>query len=217
MNEHKVIYKRCFITLLILIAIYGAYTGGVKQKENNNSNFEKVTSDEFMPADNITFNNSDGDSCNTESKDSNDKVISYEDFMNIKINSSYEDIKNIIGEGKEISSSEISGIKTTIYEWDGKGISNITLTLQNGKLTSKTQLGLKPMNANITLDKYNKINNGMSYEDVKEILGEGQLITESSLMNNTSYIYSYINEDGSNANFTFDSNGLNMKVQYNLK
>ncbi|MDO5516688.1 MAG: DUF3862 domain-containing protein [Clostridium sp.] len=217
MHEHKVIYKRCFIILIIILAVYGAYTGGLKHKENINSNYEALNSGEIMPADNITFNNSDGDSSNTEKDNSDNKDITYEDFLNIKIGASYDDIKSSIGEGKEISSTEISGVKTTMYEWDGKGISNITLTLQDGKLISKTQLGLKSMDAHITLDKYNMINNGMSYDNVKEILGEGQLITESSMMNNTSYIYSYINKDGSNANFTFDSNGMTIKAQYNLK
>ena len=130
---------------------------------------------------------------------------------------SYDEVKNILGDGKEISSSEISGINTTIYEYDGKGISNITVTLQNNSVTSKTQLGLKESNSNISLDDYNKINTGMSYDKVKELIGDGQLITESSIMNSTSYIYSYINEDGSNANFTFDNNGLTIKAQYNLK
>lgn len=216
MTEHKVIYQRCLLIILVILAIYGAYTSGEKHKQSNDFNYLETNKDEIIPADKITFNNFDGDSNNTENEKYYDN-ISYDNFINLKLGSSYEEIKNVLGEGRKVCSNEISNVNTTIYEYEGRGISNITLTLQNGKLTSKTQLGLKPINSNITLDKYNMITKGMSYDEVINILGEGQLTTESSLMNNISCVYSYINEDGSNANFTFNYNGLNMKTQYNLK
>ena len=219
MIEHNKTYKRILLVLVGILAIYGAYSSGNKFKNSNNysDNLEILNQNQSIPADNLSFNNSDGDSQSTDNNNYEQSKISYHNFLNIKMGMSYDEVKNILGDGKEISSSEISGINTTIYEYDGKGISNITVTLQNNSVTSKTQLGLKESNSNISLDDYNKINTGMSYDKVKELIGDGQLITESSIMNSTSYIYSYINEDGSNANFTFDNNGLTIKAQYNLK
>lgn len=216
MNEHKVIYKKCLLLIIIFLAIYGAYSSGVKHKNNAINNSLEVNKEYKIPADKITFNNYDGYSDNTESENSNSR-ITYDNFTKLKMGSSYEDIEDILGKGREVYSNEISKVKTTIYEYEGEGVSDITLTLQNNKLTSKTQMGLKTMNAGITLDKYDIILDGMSYDEVSLLLGDGQLTTESNISGNSTYVYSYINEDGSSANFTFGSKGLIMKAQYNLK
>lgn len=215
MIVQKKSYKRIILILVTVLAVYGAYSSGNKYKNNVDSNI--TNANESIPADSLSFNNSDGDSESTDDNDHEQSKISYDNFLNIKMGMSYDDVKNILGDGIEISCSEFSGNKTTIYEYDGKGISNITITLNNNSVTSKTQLGLKSNNSNISLTDYNKVKNGMSYDKVKELIGEGQLTTESSIMDSTSYIYSYINKDGSNANFTFDNSGLTMKAQYNLK
>ena len=197
MIEHNKTYQRILLVLVGILAIYGAYSSGNKFKNSNNysDNLEILNQNQSIPADNLSFNNSDGDSQSTDNNNYEQSKISYHNFLNIKMGMSYDEVKNILGDGKEISSSEISGINTTIYEYDGKGISNITVTLQNNSVTSKTQLGLKESSSNISLDDYNKINTGMSYDKVKELIGDGQLTTESSIMNSTSYIYSYINKD----------------------
>lgn len=129
----------------------------------------------------------------------------------------YDEVKQILGEGSEMSSNEISGIKTTMYTWQGSGMSNISVTIQNDAVTNKAQAGLKDMDAGITMDKYNQVKNGMTYDEVKGILGEGQILSETKIMDTTSVMYEYINKDGSNANFTFDSSGVVMKAQFNLK
>ena len=104
-----------------------------------------------------------------------------------------------------------------MYTWNGSGIGNMNATVQNNIVTGKAQVGLESMDAGITLDKYNQINNGMTYEQVKEILGEGQVLSQSKLMNYESIMYEYINKNGTNANFTFSGNLLKMKTQFNLK
>lgn len=217
-EDKKRTYKRILLIFIAMLSIYGAYSSGNKfiNPDQYNKNSEVINDNQSVPADNLSFDNSDGDSENTESNNPQDK-ISYDNFLNISMGMSYEEVRNILGDGKEVSSNETKGTKTTMYEYEGKGINNITIMLENDSVISKSQLNLKEDKSNISLDDYNKINNGMSYETAKELIGEGQLVTESSMMGSKSYIYSYINTDGSNANFTFDSNGLTVKSQYNLK
>jgi hypothetical protein len=129
----------------------------------------------------------------------------------------YDEVVAILGEGKELSSSKIGGIKSIVYTWNGSGISNVTITIQNDEVTGKAQAGLGNKDAGITLDKYNQVTEGMTYDEVKEILGEGQLISQTKIMNIESIIYTWMNKDGSNANFTFSGGKLNMKAQFNLK
>ena len=143
--------------------------------------------------------------------------ITYENFLNIKMEQSYDEVVALLGEGKESSSSEVAGIKTTIYEWNGSGFSNMNVTIQNGAVAGKAQMGLQSMDSKITMDLYNQIQNGMTYEQTKAILGEGQIISEVKIMDSDAKIYSYANKNGSNANFTFSNDSMDMKAQFNLK
>lgn len=54
-------------------------------------------------------------------------------------------------------------------------------------------------------------------DEVKDILGEGQILSQTKIMDMESIIYTWINKDGSNANFTFSDGKLEMKAQFNLK
>lgn len=152
-----------------------------------------------------------------EVKAADEAKVTYENFLNIKMGQSYDEVVALLGEGKESSSSEISYIKTTIYRWNGNGISNISVTIQNEIVTAKAQAGLNFNKIDITMDNYNKIENGMTYEQVKSILGEGEVTSETEKMNHKSIIYSYINKNGSYANFTFTNGSISMKEQFNLK
>lgn len=149
-----------------------------------------------------------------EDKTTDTAKVTYENFLNIKMGQSYEEIADLLGEGKEGSSSDID---TTIYRWNGKGISNISVTVQNGIITAKTQAGLNSNQIDITMDNYNKIENGMTYEQVKSILGEGEVTSQTDMTNQKSITYSYINKDGSYASFTFTGDSMSTKAQFNLK
>lgn len=146
-----------------------------------------------------------------------DTKVSYENFLKINMGAKYDEVKNILGDGKEESSSEVAGIKTNLYSWNGSGISNLTITMQNDEVTAKAQAGLESMDAKITLDKYNQVKEGMTYDEVKGILGEGQILSQTKIMDMEAIIYAWINKDGSNANFTFSDGKLEMKAQFNLK
>lgn len=97
------------------------------------------------------------------------------------------------------------------------GCSSKNVEIQNDEITAKAQAGLEDMDAKITLDKYNQVKEGMTYDEVKGILGEGQILSQTKIMDIEAIIYAWINKDGSNANFTFSGGKLEMKAQFNLK
>lgn len=206
---NKPFYKKWWF-ILIAVVILIAAVGKESKKDKS------VTA---VDAESSSISNSEAESNNDEqcAVEKEDTKITYDNFLSIKMGMTYDEVKQILGEGSEISSNEISGIKTIMYTWQGRGMSNISVTIQNDAVTNKAQAGLKDMDAGITMDKYNQVTNGMTYDEVKGILGEGQILSETKIMDTTSVMYEYINKDGSNANFTFDSSGMVMKAQFNLK
>ena len=72
----------------------------------------------------------------------------------------------------------------------------------------------------ITLEEYNKIESGMTYDEVKEIIGsDGELLSTSSMNDYTISIYVWYGEGmiGANANVTFTNGKVTGKAQAGLK
>ncbi|NFN18342.1 DUF3862 domain-containing protein [Clostridium botulinum] len=195
-KNKKPFYKKWWVWFIVVIVLIGAAGSGANS--NNNSSTEVASSNKV------------------DTKKETTK-ITYENFLNIQMGQSYDEVVALLGEGKESSSNELAGIKTTLYEWKGSGMGNMNVTIQNGAVTAKAQAFLQKPNANITMDLYNQIQNGMTYDQVKGILGEGELTSETKIMDSTAKLYSYISKDGSNANFTFTNDSMDLKAQFNLK
>jgi hypothetical protein len=69
--------------------------------------------------------------------------VTLDNFNKIKTGMTYAQVVEILGEeGQVISENEISGYKTTMYQWKGGYVANMNAMFQNGKLISKAQLGL---------------------------------------------------------------------------
>ncbi|WP_300380207.1 DUF3862 domain-containing protein [Clostridium sp.] len=192
-SKHKI------ITGILALAIMSALGNAIGGGDNNNPGEDSQVSN------------------NTVETQKQDSKINYDNFMKIEMGIDYEDVIALIDEGVEQSSSEIGGIKTTMYEWNGKGFSNMNVTIQNDIVTSKAQMGLKDMDAKVTLDQFNNVKEGMTYEEVKEMLGEGQVISENEIMDLTTIMYEWINKNGSNMNAMFQGDSLAIKSQFNLK
>jgi hypothetical protein len=71
--------------------------------------------------------------------------VTKDQYALLKSKMSYADAVKVIGcDGEEVSSSEIAGFKTEIYQWTGASLgANLTAIFQNGRLLSKAQFGLK--------------------------------------------------------------------------
>ncbi|MBS5886193.1 DUF3862 domain-containing protein [Clostridium sp.] len=196
--RHKIL---SVLMVMVLIGGIAAATGG----KNETSDDESSTA----------TNSSQENEKKPDKKE--DSKVTYENFLSINMGMTYEEVIGLFGEGKEVSSSSIGDIKSTVYTWNGKGISNVTLTIQNDIVTSKGQVGLYDKNADMTMEKYDAIIEGMTYEEAKEILGEGEITSQTKILDIESVTYSYVNKNGSNANFTFNGNKLALKAQFGLK
>lgn len=196
----KPFYKKWWLWVIVIIVIVvaiGSGGGSDKKTANTNSNKSATTVE------------------NTKKEEGT--KITYENFLKIKMGAKLADVEAILGKGTEESSSELGGIKTAMYSWNGQGISNMNVTIQNDVVTGKAQLGLDSTDAKVTLEKYNQVKEGMSYDQVKGILGEGQIMSQTKLMDIESTMYSWINSDGSNMNCTFSGGKMALKAQFNLK
>ena len=71
----------------------------------------------------------------------------------------------------------------------------------------------------ITLEEFNQIETGMTYEEVVEIVGsEGTVMSEVSVLDSTTTMYSWYAENGiSNANVTITDNKVVGKAQLGLE
>lgn len=209
-GKKKTIFKRWWFWVIVVIIVIGAIGSGGRKDDSIPTT---------KPTTNQTVDNKSTDKPaeNNSSKKEPDTKITYDNFTKIKMGMKYEDVIAILGEGTQQSSSEVSGIKTALYMWNGSGISNMNITIQNGVVTGKAQAGLQAMDAKITLDMFNQIKEGMTYKQVKAILGEGQLVSQTKIMDIESVMYEWINKDGSNMNGTFSGDKLQMKSQFGLK
>ena len=70
----------------------------------------------------------------------------------------------------------------------------------------------------VTMEEFKKIKNGMTYEEVVEIIGfEGTEMSSTEIGGIKTIMYSWQNDDGSNMNAMFQNNKLNTKAQFGLK
>lgn len=99
----------------------------------------------------------------------------------------------------------------------GGGIA-MTINLNNG--IQKSVSGVSNSSEYITKDEYNQIETGMTYDEVREIIGSDGSLTSTVSMNDTTVeIYTWYGNGtaGSNANVTFTNNSVTGKAQAGLK
>lgn len=157
-----------------------------------------------------------------EAKAPSKSEVAYDKFVNIPMGSSYEQVKEALGvEGKLTHENVIADIKTQSYDFVVDN-AHMTMMFQNGALNSKSIASLsflKPSGGKITLEQFNQIQTGMTYDQVKQILGsEGRLSTQTEIMGIRSSLYTWMNSGGSNIVITFGSEGtVDSKSQFGLK
>lgn len=87
----------------------------------------------------------------------------------------------------------------------------------NSTQTSRT---VEQKQEKLNLEKFNKIETGMTYQQVVDIIGEeGTVLSESEIANIKTIIYSWNGEGsiGANANITFQNGKVTAKAQFGLK
>ena len=73
------------------------------------------------------------------------KDVTMEQFNKVTEGMTYQEVVGILGsEGTVLSSSNMAGYKTVVYQWNGASFGgNMNGTFQNDKLIMKAQFGLK--------------------------------------------------------------------------
>lgn len=89
-----------------------------------------------------------------------------------------------------------------------------------GAVAAAGQTG-SPSKEELTLEKFNSVSTGMTYEEVVDIIGfEGELSSQVDLDMGQQYkteIYTWANTNGSNMNATFQGGAVVSKAQFGLK
>ncbi|EPY2273951.1 DUF3862 domain-containing protein [Clostridium sporogenes] len=194
-KKEEPFYKKIWFWIIAIVIICGvaSYGGNKKINITDTKNFAK-----------------------TEVKKDDTRKVTYEKFCKIKIGSTYEEVKSILGESKESKESEIDGIKVVIYTWYNDDNSNMDVIVKNNKVIGKSQAGLSMGKADVNLIKYTKIRTEMDYSKVKEILGDGELMSISEINGSTKSIYLWANPNGSNMNITFQNGKVTAKNRLGL-
>lgn len=200
-KKKKPFYKKWWFIAIIFIVVIGAFNSG-----GDGTDDQEVAQ------------NSDGKTVEQkEGKSQTKSNINYENFLAIEMGLTLDDVVALLGkEGTEDTSSEIAGMSTAMYSWS-EGLSNMNVTVQDGIIIGKAQVGLKEASADVDMEKYNNIKNGMSLSEVQDILGEGELTSDTKIMNMESSMYSWINSFGTNINCTFSDGKLIAKAQFGLE
>lgn len=80
--------------------------------------------------------------CGTQNKA--DNSYTKQQFNKIKPGMTYNKVTNILGsDGKAITKNQTDLYQTSVYLWGARDGTNMTITFQNGEVTSKTQNDLK--------------------------------------------------------------------------
>jgi Beta-lactamase inhibitor (BLIP) len=221
-KKKKPFYKRWWVWVLAIIIVAAVASGGGEssdqaEKSEKKETTEKATTTAATPKE-------------EPKKDEKKGVVTKEKFEQIKDGMTYEEVVKIIGaEGELLSETGEKGTQfhTAIYQFEGDGSfgANANFTFQGGKLVNKAQFGIKDEEASkvtITKEEFDKIQNGMTYEEVVKIVGgEGHKISETgkpgAADHTVMYDYQGEGEIGANASLMFQGGKLINKSQFGLK
>lgn len=150
-----------------------------------------------------------------------DGTVSASKYNAIQLGMTYDEVKNIMGgDGEKVSTSELEGNQYETYQWltsDGSG--NAAIALKNGKVTTKMQMNVSWTDPVATKAIYEKIKEGMTYEEVKKLLGCDGAVTYMDADEEYGYQYTEYMWSGENSTFiqiVFENNKVVMMNQSGL-
>lgn len=209
-----------FIGILAIIIIAVLAFGGGETDDTTSNNTTQTEDSGGNSADEDTTSSGNTEEENAEEGDSgeaseteDDSTITGEEFEQISNGMTYEEVVEIIGSEGTVQSEtgeEGSQFHTIIYSWDGADGwgANAMLTFQDGLLQSKAQAGVgngSEADVTITIDEFNQLENGMTTDQVFEIIGGEGEITSQTGEEGSQYhtvTYTYYGESGLGSNAT---------------
>lgn len=188
--------------ILIIFGLIGILGSGSDSSEAGNTNDNSVSSVSTQKEETVST-----------------KKLTADKYNSIDFGMTYEEVVGIIGEeGENISEVAVADIVTTIYQWD-EGLTNCNVTIQNDSVTGKAQFGIINSDAKVTMEMYNAVKNGMTYDEVVEIFGgEGAPLSAAKVLDSVSVMYMWNGKSlGSNCNITFQDGVVFAKAQMGLE
>lgn len=158
----------------------------------------------------------------SDSKDSSSSGdITYDKFKQLKFGMSYDEVKEVMGsDGEETRSSQVGQYESKTYAWKGDKFERISASFRNDELRFLSQSGLtgNSGDAAITKAKFDQVKTGMTYDEVKDVIGsEGEMTSMSKIGDSTLASYVWKGERFANMRATFKDEKMTSKSQSNLK
>lgn len=102
-----------------------------------------------------------------------------------------------------------------VLQWISADSSNfIQVTFENGKVIGKNQVEIATESKDITMETFNKMKEGISYNEVKEIAGsDGTLMAETKDFK----VYGWMAEDGASISVVIKDDKVESLAQHDLK
>ena len=155
-----------------------------------------------------------------QEQESESGTIDADKFSQIEAGMTYDEVVALIGsDGEKMTDVAAGDMSGESYRWDSDSWGTAIVTFVNGEVANKSQAGVDTDAATITAEKYDQIEEGMSYDDVIGIIGgEGALLSKSEIEGMSAEIYAWYGEDGiSNASITFSDGKVTAKAQAGLE
>jgi len=154
-----------------------------------------------------------------QSNQTNSNDVTMEKYLQVKPKMSYKQAVEIFGsEGVQMSSSGSGAYKAEVYKWSKDDLEFVMLVFLNDKLTTKTQSGLnKNVNESLSLEQYNQLKDGMKFDEVVAILGEGEEQSSTEILGSSIVSYQWKGEGYAYASATFQNGKMTSKSQFGLK
>lgn len=211
-KEKKPFYKKIWFWVLVVIIVFaavGSLGGGSDDKADKADKASSASSESKKPVSKVTQAN----------------------FDKIQVSESngwtQDQVKKLFGKDADSTSSQtIENVKADDLIWnnvDGGDIASaITIGFSNNHVISKGIAGIKvDREKKITLADFNKIQNGMSKDNVKKLVGDPNGYDLSSIAGQTSNMWEYTSkvsgDIGANFNVTFTNDVVSGKSQSSMK
>lgn len=113
--------------------------------------------------------------------------LAYKAFMEVKMGATKEEVDALLGEGV---AGEKDSFDTSVdpYTYEKDGVS-IWISYKDGAVVKKGTKENKDWATAISKEDFAKITEGMTYDEVKMILGEGQITNDAVLSSGTTTTY----------------------------
>jgi len=158
MFHKKSVFAKLILPILMMLLL--SNLSGCGNKPNNNEN---PSSGGFVPPTPTGSQNT-----AKPATPSPGEAITYDNYLQVKLDSTYNDVKSILGSGRKVTDTNPDIFS---YIWKVSDGKTVNIQFNKEKVVSKTQAMLGKTTSTLTVDQFNKLTKGMTFDQVVSILG----------------------------------------------